>query len=160
MKQQWRYRKNFNSMIRLSRNTLSVGSDAFERKEYFDIERRRHKLAPVADFPSKALEVRPSTVVLWMSPNDKRVTHDRIVEASVTGSVSGRATRCKETNRWEASNRSTSNYVNLNLNQQRLDSTAGDGSNCRSAARKMPENKEVIAVYAKNNTSGVDRVID
>ena len=80
-KGQKKYQRNFNARTRIPRNTLGVGSFVFVRKEFFDKENKKHKLAPIADGPYRVVSLTPDTVVLRIGEEDERVSRDRIVEA-------------------------------------------------------------------------------
>lgn len=75
--------KIISSKLRLSEDTLNVGSQLFVSKKYYNTNKWQQELAPISHRPYKVLEIQSSTAVRRMSSNDERLLCNCNVEAPI-----------------------------------------------------------------------------
>ena len=81
-KEQARYKKNFDSRLRLPKQEIRPGMYVFVRREKRTEEAPSHKLAPVAEGPYRVTDLGDGTVVIRTTDlAEERVSLDRVVQA-------------------------------------------------------------------------------
>ena len=81
-KEQARYKKNFDSRLRLPKQEIRPGMYVFVRREKRTEEAPSHKLAPVAEGPYRVTDLGDGTVVIRTTNlAEERVSLDRVVQA-------------------------------------------------------------------------------